>query len=82
MGGRSFLRKFGHIGSSLLHSAHCSAQDTLHIAPEPAHALVQVILQTKHCTPHVYTACCTFITSNCKQPTVVVEDGKMNPNLG
>ena len=28
------------------------------------------LLDTTHCTPHVYTACCTFITSDCKHKKI------------
>ena len=74
-----------HTAHCTLISVHCSAQDTLHTAPAPVHFL----LHTEHCTltPHVDNACCTIITSHCKQPKVAWVgfrdvDGKRNPNLG
>ena len=52
-----------------------TAQCTLHTVPAPApatapappHASVHFILHNEHCTPHVYTAYCIFITSHCTE---------------
>ena len=61
----------------LWQAAHCAlqtAQSTLRTAPAPAKAPtsapVHFVLHIKqcnvHCTPYIYTKCCTFNTSHCK----------------
>ena len=64
--------KSSSLAVSTLHTAHC----TLHTAPVPAndleseHTLSEYnILNTVHCTPHVYSAFFKCIPSHCKQQT-------------
>ena len=70
------------VACSTLHIAHCTLQTALAQIPAPAPAPVHFILPIEHCTAHVYSACFTFITSQCTHSTVVLAgfedcDGKM-----
>ena len=67
-----------HTAHCTLHTTHCTLQTancTLHTAHCTLHLHLHLHLYTPyyklntvHCTPYVYTSCCTFMTSNWKHP--------------
>ena len=66
------------VAGSTLHTAHYKLHRHKYLHLHLHLSTSYYILNTAHCTAHVYSACFTFITSQCTHSTVVLagfEDG-------